>query len=397
MRKLKFALAGVLVASSISMGTGFEVEAKNNVQTTELSESYYKDVSKNFWAHSVILWGTKEKIAYGYPDGTFKPNNLVSESEFIAMLIRAYKPENFKELEEKSHWADSYYLHTVKMNYPTAGARQSSKRGYVIDREYVAEIIAGTQGVNYRGKDAIRYLLANGLAKGKKPGVVSISNYEGEGQLTRAEAIQFIKNVLENGVKDKDGNPIMKHRPKTPSDPKDLPPLPGENEKKEPTKPNPKPNNNNNKPTNPDLKPTEPNTNLGKVKAQDLFNKTKGYAQELGFTDTGFEFTSGYFKEKNASVAAVGFFDRPEYGSISITVRDWNDSKAVSLFKRTVENYGVDSNALLAEFNKISVSKDKKVDAKQYKAQGTVFVIKKTLNNDGRVDGSFVIHYDESM
>lgn len=417
MKKFKFVLAGaMLVGSMATVGvitgetpmsaasltnksvsnnqTINKIAATNDNATKVVSNSFYSDVKKNYWAYPVILWGTEKNIIKGYPDGTFKPNKSVAESEFLAMLIRAYKPNNFKELDKNNHWADSYYQHSMKMNFPTVGARDTSKRKYIIDREHVAEIIAGTQGVNYKGEDAVQYLLGMGLAKGKKPTVVSIDNFDGEGNLSRAEAIQFIKNVLENGVKDKDGNPIMKPRPDKPSDPNKLPPLPGGDKDKTPTKPKPtepKPTEPKPKPTEPKPKPTE---NLGKVPANDLYNKTKAYAKELGYSIGEFEHTYGHFTDKVGQSPAVSFLDRPEFGSIAITVRDWNDPKSVSLFKRTLENYGVNADEVFAEFNKLTVNNNKKNDGKQYKTQGSTFIVEKRLSGN-QVQGTLVIQYKE--
>jgi len=143
----------------------------------------------------------------------------------LAMLVRAYQG-GFSNETDDERWADPYYAFADEMNYPTKGSKDLKKRKYYITREHVAEIIAGTQGVNYSGKYAIHYLLANGLATGKDPNNPTIKNFGGEEPLTRAQAVAFIKRVLEKGIKDENGNPILMPRPKETSDPKDLPPLP---------------------------------------------------------------------------------------------------------------------------------------------------------------------------
>lgn len=159
------------------------------------------------WAKETIDWAVQKGVAKGYPDGTFKPNNHVTEAEFLAMLIRTFEGEK----AGGSHWADGYYTFARLMNYPTYGSQDVNKRSWLITRKQVAEIVAGTQGVNYTGNDAIHYLLLNGLAKGKDPSNLTIASFEGDATLTRAEAVQFIKNVLENGV-DK-----LQPRPTSPS------------------------------------------------------------------------------------------------------------------------------------------------------------------------------------
>lgn len=192
---------------------------------TQVSAASFKDIN-NHWAKSTIQWASSKGIAKGYEDGTFKPNNSVTEAEFLALLIRSYEPSNFNYITNK-HWADSYYAFAKEMNYPNEGQNNTTKRNAKITREHVAEILAGTQGVNYQGRDAIQYLLGKGLAKGKG-NVVSIDGYGGKDTLTRAESVQFIKNVLEQGMKDENGKPIIQPRPTEPSPKDELPKLPSE-------------------------------------------------------------------------------------------------------------------------------------------------------------------------
>lgn len=184
---------------------------------TALASSF--NDTQTHWAKETIDWAVEKNIAKGYPNGSFKPNNHVAEAEFLAMLIRTYEGE--KETNGE-HWADGYYRFADSKNYPTNGSLDVNKRSWVMTRTQVAEIVVGTQGVNYTGNDGIHFLLLNGLAKGKDPDNLTIASYEGESTLTRAEALQFIKNVQENGVSD------LKTRPITPSP--DLPKI-GVNDK----------------------------------------------------------------------------------------------------------------------------------------------------------------------
>lgn len=181
---------------------------------------------RGHWAEQTIIWAEQQGIAGGYPDKTFRPNRHVTEAEFLALLIRSYNPSDFKYINNEYHWADSYYAYARNMNYPNEGYSSKEKRDLKINREKVAEIVSSTQGVNYKGRDAIHYLLGKGLAAGKKPNDISIDSYAGQDYLTRAEAVTFIKNVLEKGIKDESGNPIIKPRPTNPSPIDELPSLP---------------------------------------------------------------------------------------------------------------------------------------------------------------------------
>lgn len=162
-----------------------------------------KDIGSH-WSKSTVEWGVQKGMVKGYPDGTFKPNNYVTEAEFLSLLIRAYAPADLQEING-SHWADSFYTYSSKMNYPTNG-----NRGGKITRAHVAEVIAGSQGLNLTGNNAIKYVLVNGIAKGKT--LPSVEGYKGGDYLTRAEVVQFIKKVKDKGLDE------VKARPITPTD-----------------------------------------------------------------------------------------------------------------------------------------------------------------------------------
>jgi hypothetical protein len=187
----KLILALLLVAFTTTSALGF----------TDLQTNWHKDI---------VPWGVEQNIAKGFPDGTFKPDNAVTEAQFLALLLRKYD-KTLTDNVNKSEWYNPYYVVAKNNNYPVSETPDS-----VILRTKVAEILAGTQGVNLSGDDAIAYLLARGLAEGKKKDEVSIENYCGQEGLTRAEALQFIRNLVEAGVEE------IKERPFTPSNPADV-------------------------------------------------------------------------------------------------------------------------------------------------------------------------------
>ncbi|MBT9281112.1 MAG: S-layer homology domain-containing protein [Hydrogenibacillus schlegelii] len=164
----------------------------------------FSDVPPEHWAAGTIAWAVEHGVAKGYDDGTFRPNDTVTEAEFLAMLINAHRPPMPGKYQ---HWADPYYAFAEEMNWPVEGAHEIIKRSVEIPRVRVAEIVAAADGVNDRGDDAIRYLIRKGLAKGKKPGEASVESFAGDDLLTRAEAVAFIRNLKESGLK------VLKARP----------------------------------------------------------------------------------------------------------------------------------------------------------------------------------------
>lgn len=64
-------------------------ERKDNTKISE-DEILLKDIYDN-WAKDYILRAMKDKIVSGYPDGTFRPQNSTTRSEFVSLANRMFK------------------------------------------------------------------------------------------------------------------------------------------------------------------------------------------------------------------------------------------------------------------------------------------------------------------
>lgn len=188
------------------------------VATSFAAELKFSDVPSNYWAKDTIAWGVDQNIIQGYQDNTFKPDQNVTEAEFITMFINAF--EGVQETTN-TYWASGYYEFAKKHNWAVNGYNDKKAASTKINRTRVAEIVTGAVGVNYSGEDAIRYMLTQGLAEGRGS-TPSVSGFQGSSLLKRSEAVQFIKNLIDKGVTD------VKDRPTNPSDPSDIPALPGD-------------------------------------------------------------------------------------------------------------------------------------------------------------------------
>ncbi|WP_277467664.1 MULTISPECIES: S-layer homology domain-containing protein [unclassified Paenibacillus] len=175
----------------------------------------FKDM-KSHWSADSVAWAVSKNIVSGYDDGTFKPNNAVTEAEFLSMLIRNFRPDIRKGTMS---WSEPYYELASSLNYPVDPS-DTEEHNSPISRLRVAELIASTQGVHYDGDDSIRYMYSKGLAKGTgdQP---TIAGFNGSKTLTRAEAVQFIKNLSDFGAVE-----LLLPRPAQSSDASVLPDIP---------------------------------------------------------------------------------------------------------------------------------------------------------------------------
>lgn len=152
--------------------------------------------SKGHWAENTISWAVQNKIVEGYEDNSFRPNKQVSEAEFIAMLFRSLKVDlNDVSAPAGGHWSEKLYQYAEKMKYPLTGYKDVKQRDIPLTRLHVAEIIAAADGKSLSGNDAIQYLLDQKYSQGKTS--ATVDGYKGDELLTRAESIQFLKNLNE--------------------------------------------------------------------------------------------------------------------------------------------------------------------------------------------------------
>ncbi|WP_337031495.1 S-layer homology domain-containing protein [Paenibacillus illinoisensis] len=154
----------------------------------------FKDL-KSHWSADSVAWAVSKNIVSGYDDGTFKPNNAVTEAELLSMLIRNFRPDVRKGIIS---WSEPYYELALSLNYPVDPS-DTEEHNSPISRLRVAELIASTQGVHYDGDDSIRYMYSKGLTKGTDD-QPTIAGFNGSKTLTRAEAVQFIKNLSDFGA-----------------------------------------------------------------------------------------------------------------------------------------------------------------------------------------------------
>lgn len=140
------------------------------------------------WARQTIEWAADRGIASGFPGGAFQPDGKVTEEQFVLMFTVAMGTK----LTPSGHWSDVYYDYGAEHGYSLSGLKDADVRSKPINRAAVAELFASAAGHSLSGNDAVRFMLDNGYSK-----QASVADYRGKDTLTRAEAVQFIKNALD--------------------------------------------------------------------------------------------------------------------------------------------------------------------------------------------------------
>ncbi|MEC0248453.1 S-layer homology domain-containing protein [Paenibacillus chitinolyticus] len=178
---LAFGLSGVCASASYGEGSAF------------------KDVPGDFWGREAIEWAVGDKFVDGYPDGTFKPAQAVVQNEFLAMLIRAYRPADFKPDPGSPDWASPYVDYASRLGWPVVQTSDidrnaSARKG--LTRGRAAQLLASASGRHYSVDDSIRYLLDAGLVEGKE--ARTPEGFGKDDTLSRAEAVTFVQRIKVN-------------------------------------------------------------------------------------------------------------------------------------------------------------------------------------------------------
>jgi hypothetical protein len=169
--------------------------------------SAYSDITGH-WAMDTIAWASKLGIAKGYPDGSFHPDDTITEAEFLAVLFNSY-PEDTEKWGKgpdgihpvRKLWSDEFYSYALSFNieFLMNSFEDSQLRNIKVTRAKVAQIITGLSGKHYdQDEAAIQYLLNTGYSKGKNS--ASVEGYAGGEYLSRAEALQFVRNLKDQGL-----------------------------------------------------------------------------------------------------------------------------------------------------------------------------------------------------
>lgn len=182
-------LVPVLLLSASWAAAGREDTAGRASVSVLAAESGFTDIASH-WGLETIEWAVSQRIVDGFADGTFRPDKPVSEAEFLTMLLRAYVGDAVAKPGPNALWHAGYYAFAAEMRWPV----DSRKADAPYKRGQVARLLAASQGKELDTAAAVRYLLDNGLAQGRTSGGAP-ADFGAEETLTRAEAVQFIRNM----------------------------------------------------------------------------------------------------------------------------------------------------------------------------------------------------------
>jgi len=183
---------------STLFGSVEQVNANDDVTT---NVAVFSDVSQTHWAYSTISWATAKGYMKGFNDGTFKPENKVTEAEYIAVLSRLVI--NVSAGKGGSHWAAGAYQAFIDYHIPAKGYESDANKNERMTRGEFAmitmSVLAGRSVLSE--KSAIDMFYKLGLTSGN----VNIkgdryAQFAPSGTLTRAELVAFLQRMTAKGL-----------------------------------------------------------------------------------------------------------------------------------------------------------------------------------------------------
>jgi hypothetical protein len=103
-------VASKTIAQQSNQQVTTQTQTTTTTSSTSATQVSFTDVSSTYWASSFITELARLTIVEGFPDGTFRPNDVLTKAQFAAVMSKAFeqtKTRNaiaFRDVSE-SYWA----------------------------------------------------------------------------------------------------------------------------------------------------------------------------------------------------------------------------------------------------------------------------------------------------
>lgn len=186
---------------------GSAEEPSSNPQPTIV----FSDINGH-WAEKAIQQALQSGIIAGYPDGTFKPNHVVTRAEFVVMLMKALKPEtageqlSFTDADKIGTWARGAVAQAVQEGIIKGYGDGSFRPNAEVTRAEMVAMIANALKLPI-GSGATGFSDDKDFPEWVRGSIVAIKNlgiiqgtgnnrFHPNGNATRAEAVTVLIKML---------------------------------------------------------------------------------------------------------------------------------------------------------------------------------------------------------
>ena len=145
----------------------------NTTNTTYAAKQLFKDVPTHHYAYTAIKWAYEFDIIDGYSDGTFRPNQPVTEQQFAHILVNYFDLETTDEelikYTKKAFSSDANYNTLAAYQVPLNGYFDNAIREQAVTRGVVAQAITYVADGKANLKESIRFLVDRDISSGQYP------------------------------------------------------------------------------------------------------------------------------------------------------------------------------------------------------------------------------------
>ena len=212
------ALTGSLIGATVLPVQAAASNSVENQTVVQQVDSHFQDITVDHDAYEAIVWAKNRGIVSGYADGTFKPNDAITEAQFAKMLSQFLSLKDDKgdliKSTSASHWADGYYDSLATYGAPLNAYFDNTLRNKPVKRGVVAQAISYLTGGANSLSDSIDFMIATGITTGQNPQFEGKDLYQFFGStnnLTRAQVASFLYRMHNGGLEGATGIAVEVH------------------------------------------------------------------------------------------------------------------------------------------------------------------------------------------
>ena len=206
MKKIKTAIAASLLLVGINEITKESTAASTLENATDIAVQQpsivvgyvgngFTDVSPSDSSNAAIYWAQQTGLISGYTDGSFRPNNSVTERQFAKILVNYFKLNSTSNLSNSSISETAlHYNILAEYGIPLNGYNSVQLQNMAVKRGVVAQAIAYLANGSNNVEESIQYLLQNNITTGQNQAYQNIDLHQyfgSENSLTRKQLVTF--------------------------------------------------------------------------------------------------------------------------------------------------------------------------------------------------------------